>query len=247
MSRLPLVGALLPWSLIDGHWSGSRGTVVVRTRYIDDALREALGRGCEQVMILGAGFDTRAYRIAGIDRVRVFEVDLPATQAVKRDAVVQRLGAVPENVTLVAADLALPTLDAIMRAGGYRPEVPTFFVCEGVTHYLSAPVVDALFRWVSGAAPVSRLVFTYIHRSILDNAPSFPGADRTLATVRRSGEPYTFGFDPAELSGYLAGRGLRLIEDVGATEYRERYLAPLGREREPLSEFQRVALAEIAR
>jgi len=62
LSRLPVVGAALPWSLIDGHWPGSRGTVVVRTRYIDDALGEALRSGVEQVVILGAGFDSRAYR-----------------------------------------------------------------------------------------------------------------------------------------------------------------------------------------
>jgi O-methyltransferase involved in polyketide biosynthesis len=68
-----------------------------------------------------------------------------------------------------------------------------------------------------------------------------------LAIVRRVGEPYTFGFDPAELPNYLAARSLSLIEDVDAGIYRARYLTPLGRGREPLSEFQRAALAEIAR
>src|SRR5215831_12904979 len=82
--RLPLIGAALPWSFLDGHWSGSRGTVAVRTRYIDDRLRDALAGGVEQVVILGAGFDSRAYRIPGIERTRVFELDHPATQAQKR-------------------------------------------------------------------------------------------------------------------------------------------------------------------
>src|SRR5262245_56108719 len=81
LSRLPVVGAALPWGLVDGHWDGSRGTVAVRTRYIDDALGVALRNGVEQVVILGAGFDSRAYRIPGIERVRVFEVDHPVTQA----------------------------------------------------------------------------------------------------------------------------------------------------------------------
>jgi methyltransferase (TIGR00027 family) len=69
LSRLPLLGAALPWSAVDGHWSGPRGTVAVRTRYIDDALGQALASGAEQVVILGAGFDCRAYRIARIEDV----------------------------------------------------------------------------------------------------------------------------------------------------------------------------------
>jgi methyltransferase (TIGR00027 family) len=246
LSRLPLVGAALPWSLIDGHVAGSRGTVVVRTRYIDDVLRDALRQGARQVVILGAGFDSRAYRIAGIDRVRVFEVDLPQTQASKHRLVLSRLGALPPHVTLIPADLTAPGLDAVMREAGFRAEAVTFFICEGVTHYLSAPAVDALFRHVARAAAGSRMVFTYIHRAILEGTPTFAGADTTLATVRRSGEPYTFGFDPSELGQYVAERGLTLIEDVGAEEYRARYLAPIGRGHEPLSEFQRAALVEVS-
>jgi O-methyltransferase involved in polyketide biosynthesis len=86
------------------------------------------------------------------------------------------------------------------------------------------------------------MVFTYIHRRILDGSATFVGAANTMATVRRVGEPYTFGFDPAELPGYLAARNLHLIEDVDAEAYRERYLRPRGREQEPLAEFQRAAL-----
>ncbi len=75
---------------------------------------------------------------------------------------------------------------------------------------------------------------------------TFVGADKSLATVRRAGEPYTFGFDPVELPQYLAARNLVLIEEMGASVYRERYLMPLGRGQEQLAEFQRAALVEIA-
>ena len=246
LSGLPVVGAALPWSLIDGHWPGPRGTVAVRTRYIDDALGRALRRGVDQVVILGAGFDSRAYRIRRIEQTRVFEVDHPATQARKKDVITRRLGALPPHVTLVPIDFTTHTLDTVMPGSGYRSEARTFFICEGVTHYLSAPVVDTVFRFVCrNSAAGSQMVFTYIHRGMLDGSVSFVGADKSLATVRRAGEPYTFGFDPVELPPYLAARNLILIEDVGASTYRERYLRPLGRGHQPLAEFQRAALVEV--
>jgi methyltransferase (TIGR00027 family) len=247
LSRLPVIGARLPWSAIDGHWAGSRGTVVVRTRYIDDVLGEALRAGVEQVVILGAGFDSRAYRIPGIEQVRVFEVDHPLTQTKKRAVVVRRLGAIPPHVTFAAIDFRRDTLNTVMTRSGHRPTAPTLFICEGVTHYLTGPAVDAMFEYVAdNAPPGSRIVFTYIHRGILDGTLRSVGADTTLATVRQSGEPYTFGFEPSELPRYLGARGLTLIEDVGASTYRERYLVPLGREGEELAEFQRAALAEVS-
>jgi methyltransferase (TIGR00027 family) len=231
----------VPWSIIDGHWAGSRGTVAVRTRYVDDAVTAALENGVEQVVILGAGFDSRAYRIPGIARTRVFEVDHPATQAEKKRVVARRLGVLPPHVVFVPIDFSTHTLDAVMPAAGFRSSARTFFICEGV------PDVDTLFRYVAASAPAgSEMVFTYIHRTVLDGTAAFAGADKTLAIVRRSGEPYTFGFDPAELPRYLAARRLGLVEDVGAAEHRERYLDPIGRGHEPLSEFQRIALVRIA-
>jgi len=174
-------------------------------------------------------------------------VDHPATQAKKKDVVTRRLGALPPHVTLVPIDFTTDTLDTVMPGSGYRREAKTFFICEGVTHYLSAHAVDAVFRYVARSATAgSQMVFTYIHRGILDGSVTFVGANKSLATVRRAGEPYTFGFDPLELPRYLAARNLILIEDVGASAYRERYLVPLGRGQEQLSEFQRAALVEIA-
>jgi methyltransferase (TIGR00027 family) len=247
LSRLPVVGAAFPWSLVDGHWAGPRGTVAVRTRYIDDVLGDALRDGVDQVVILGAGFDCRAYRLPGIDRVRVFEVDHPATQARKTAVVRRRLGAVPGHVAMVAIDFTTRSLEAVMPGAGYRRGARTFFICEGVTHYLSASDIDGLFRFVVGsAASGSRMIFTYIHRAMLEGAVAFAGAANTLATVRRAGEPYTFGFDPDDLPQQLAAHRLRLIEEVGPTDYRERYLRPLGRQDQPLAEFQRAALVEVA-
>jgi len=174
-------------------------------------------------------------------------VDHPMTQGKKQDMLRRRLGALPPHVAMIAIDFNTHTLDTVLPGAGYRWEAQTFFICEGVTHYLSAGAVDTLFRYVARNAAVgSQMVFTYIHRAALDGSVTFAGAERTLAAVQRTGEPYTFGFDPAALPQYLTARSLILIEDVGASTYRERYLIPLGRGQEPLAEFQRAAVVEVA-
>ncbi len=186
LSRLPLVGAMVPWSLIDGHWAGSRGTVAVRTRYIDDALAAALRNGVEQVVILGAGFDSRAYRVPGMDRIRVFEVDHPidAGREEEGGGTTTRKHS-RAHVEFVPIDFSTHTLDAMLPAAGFRATTRTFFICEGVTHYLSASDVDTLFRYVARSADAgSEMVFTYIHRTILDGTATFAGAGKTLAIVR---------------------------------------------------------------
>jgi methyltransferase (TIGR00027 family) len=246
--RIPAIGAAVPWSIVDGHWSGPRGTVAVRTRYFDDVLGAALRGGAEQVVILGAGFDCRAYRIPGIERTRVFEVDHPATQARKKAVIMRRLSAIPPHVTFVPIDFSTDSLDTAMPRAGYRRDVVTLFICEGVTHYLSQEAVDTIFRYVVQNAQVgSRIVFTYVHRGLLDGSVNFAGGADTLSTVRRVGEPYTFGFDPAALPQHLSALGLDVIEDVGASQYRERFLQPRGRAGESLAEFQRAAVAQVTR
>src|SRR5262245_17756958 len=246
--RIPAIGAAVPWSIIDGHWSGPRGTVAVRTRYIDDVLDAALRRGAHQGVLLGSGFDCRSYRIPGIERTRVFEVDHPVTQQKKKAVIIRRLSAIPSHVTFVPADFSRDSLDSVMPRSGYRRDAVTLFICEGVTHYLSLEAVDTIFRHVvQNAQAGSQIVFTYIHRGLLDGSVSFAGGDDTLSAVRRVGEPYTFGFDPVALPRHPSALGLELIEDVGASEYRERFLQPRGRAAEPLAEFQRAAVAQVAR
>ena len=88
-------------ALRERRMPGTLGAILCRTRYIDDVLKRSLEEGLDQVVILGAGFDTRAYRISSMDGVQVFEVDLPGTRKLKQIRVEKVLGAVPENVTLI--------------------------------------------------------------------------------------------------------------------------------------------------
>jgi methyltransferase (TIGR00027 family) len=225
VSRVPGLRELVPW-LIDWRWPGARPSGIARTRLIDDALVAALGDGIDQVAILGAGFDCRAYRLSGLDRTRVFEVDRPRTLAVKRGRLRRRLGALPAHVAFVAVDLDRQGLGEALLASGFDVTRRSFFVWEGVTNYLTERAVDATLRFLGTVAPGSQVLFTYVHRGVLVDPAQFAGTRRLVRTLGRTGEVWTFGLDPCELPGFLEARGLRLIEDIGSLEYRARYLRP---------------------
>jgi methyltransferase (TIGR00027 family) len=227
-ARLPLVGAGL-CRFIDRRWPGARTSAVARTRLIDEAVAAALRDGIEQLVILGAGFDCRAYRLPALERVRVFEVDHPSTAASKRARLTTLLGGLPGHVVFVGLDFDRQTLLAALDAAGCDRGRRSMIIWEGVTNYLTVAAVDATVRDVATFAGGSHLVFTYVHRGFLDGSVAFEGAEHLGEMLNRAGEPWTFGFDPAELPAYLAARGITLIDDVGACEYRARYLGAAGR------------------
>jgi methyltransferase (TIGR00027 family) len=217
-------------SLRERRMPGSLGSILCRTRYIDDVLRSSLEEGVDQIVILGAGFDSRAYRIPGISQVQVFEIDLPGTREFKQKRLEKVLGKVPENLTLIGMNFDTQNLDEVLRTAGFKQGKRTLFIWEGVTQYITAEAVDDTLDFVSnGSGPGSAIVFTYVRRGIIDGTDQ-PEWFRGFASfAEKVGSPMIFGLDPDQLEHYLSERGLALVEQVGAAEYRELYLKPLGR------------------
>ena len=242
-SKLPLLGRLLPW-YIDWRWPGVRPSAIGRTCWIDEQLRSALGDGIVQVVMLGAGYDCRAYRMAGMERSRVFELDHPSTLQMKVKRLQHLLRALPENVAFVPVDFDRQDFTTLLPASGFDRTIPSFFLWEGVIHYLTAEAVDRTVRSIASlSAPGSRLVFTYIHRGLLDGSVDFGDLKRVPGTLKDAGETWTFGFYPQHLARYLAERGFALVTDIGSTEYRKQYLGVSGPHLRGF-EFYRAALAE---
>jgi methyltransferase (TIGR00027 family) len=242
-AQVPVLRQLVP-RLIDRRAPGPRISAVVRTRLIDDAIAEGLEGGARQLVILGAGHDSRAYRLEAARGVRVYEVDHPTTQAAKRARVRRMLGKEPPRVTFVPIDFASQQLGPPLFAAGYDPKALTFVVWEGVTNYLDADAVDSTLRWIAGNAPSrSRLSFTYVDRALLDGSKTFPGSQRWVQSVEKAGEPFTFGLDPDALDRYLAERGLELLDDTTTAVALARYGR---RDDEAPPAFYHVALAQIA-
>ena len=240
---VPGLRELLPW-FIDRRWPGPRSAVVARTRRIDELIAQALAEPVEQFVVLGAGFDTRAYRLPGLRDLRVFEVDHPDTQAAKRSVLAHALPAPPAHVRFVAIDFTRSNLESVMDSAGYRESARSLILWEGTTNYLTEAAVDATLRWCARAAPGSRLLFTYVHRDILTRPETFFGWQRLFASLERSGERFTFGMEPAAVPAFLAARGLVLESDEGAAEFRRRCYGAAA-ERLRGHEFYRVALARV--
>jgi methyltransferase (TIGR00027 family) len=241
LASLPVVGKGIP-KFIDHHWPGARTSGVARTRLIDDLMMEAFQSGLEQVVILGAGFDARPYRLVCPRTTRFYEVDQPSTSRTKRRMIAERLGALPPDVAFVEVDFDRQELGPALTHAGFRQRQPTFFLWEGVTNYLMENAVDSTLRWIGSSLPPSQLVFTYVDKDVIDAPASFTGTQRLGRTLARSGERWTFGLHPAEIPAYLAARGLELIGDLGAADYRTRYLGSPG----VGYEFYRVAIARVA-
>lgn len=229
--------------IIDRRVPGARSSAIARTKFIDDAIEASLGEGIEQLVILGGGFDSRAYRLPSLQRVRVFEVDHPDTQGAKRTAL-ELLAPASENVRFVAIDFNEQDLAAVMTAAGYREAAQTFFLWEGVTNYLAEDAVDKTLRWCARASTGSRLLFTYVHRDVLTNPSAFIGTEKLFESLEKFGEKWTFGIEPSRLGEFLAQRNLVLETDLGAAEYRELFYDKAASKLHGY-EFYRIAVARI--
>jgi methyltransferase (TIGR00027 family) len=211
---LPAVGPTLTW-LLDRWIPGPRPSAVVRTRLIDDALRSAVAEGVQQVVILGAGFDTRAYRMPELRRLAVFEVDHPDTQAAKLHVLEGELEMWPDQVTFVSVDFDGDQLATALTDAGLRRGLTTFLIWEGVASYLTPEAVDATVRSASSVSgPGSHLVLTYVDRGLIDDTRQFPHAAAWVRSVTRAGEPFVFGFEPAQLPRYLNEGCWDLVDDL---------------------------------
>lgn len=206
-----------------GLWAN----LACRKHYIDDNLEHALG-DIDAVVILGAGFDTRAYRLARHSDIPIFEVDQPLNVQRKEKVIARVLGTPPASVRLVSVDFERDDLMEALAARGHRATDRTFFVWEGVTQYLTEPAVLATFTQLAQAAPGSRLDFTYVRRDFIDGDELY-GSPVLYKRMRQRRQVWKFGLLPEDIADFIAPYGWRLIEQAGPEVMMERYVRPAGR------------------
>jgi methyltransferase (TIGR00027 family) len=223
---------------------GVIGCFICRTRYIDDAVLRAVVEEFDAVVNLGAGVDTRAFRIPGIEEVRYFEMDLPELLDAKKQYIDKKIGGLPANLSLVPIDFDSQNIGEALQKAGYSPSSRTLFIWEGVTQYITRDVIDTVLEYVARAASGSRIVFTYVLESFIDGSV-IPAGLKSLyrMTLKKKDPLWLSGFDRAGMPEFLSRFSLHLIEDVGHEEHMERYIRPLGRDLS-VFEIERIVLAE---
>lgn len=197
--------------VLDSAAPGARAAGIARTKWIDDEVTAALAQA-RQLVLLGAGFDTRAFRLPAATRAITFELDHPETSRAKQ-AALKKHGPLPERVRFITLDFNHQAVDAVLTQAGFDKTQPACFVWEGVTNYLTSEAIDSVLRQIQQAAPGSILLVTYIDRAVLDHPERFFGAAKLMARLESYGEPWTFGYSPEALSTFLAARGFQLLSN----------------------------------
>lgn len=227
LARWPLAGELL-FRASERRSPGVWGGILCRKRYIDEKLIEALGTGIGAVVNLGAGLDTRAYRLPPLSKVPVFEVDLPENIEYKKSKLQQLFGGVPSHVVLVPVDFLSQDLESVMQTYGYQAGQSSFFIWEGVTQYLPEPAVRKTFEFLANASAGSRMVFTYIRKDFIEGTSRY-GLEALYQASRGRGQWWWFGLQPEQVAAFLIEFSWRELEQAGSREYTEWYLQPAGR------------------
>jgi methyltransferase (TIGR00027 family) len=185
-----------------------------RTKRFDAALLDAIQNGARQLVVLGAGFDSRAYRFQSqLGDVRVMEVDYGPTQAYKKQRLGEILEVIPSNVSFVPMDFTKDSLLEQLRNAGYSEQQKTFFLWEGVTYYLPESAVKDTLQFVRDhSASGSRIAFDYF-------GANNPAINNPRHVYARWGEPLLFGFPNSSAREYVQQEGLGVLSDTPGLEY----------------------------
>lgn len=223
--KVPLVRRVAP-ALIERLLPGGVAFELARTKFMDEALAQEVAAGARQVIMLGAGLDSRPYRMADqLAGAEIFEVDHPVTAAFKQERLKAVLGGAPEHVTYVQIDFNKQDLGEVLAGAGYDRTLRSVVIWSGVAPYLEPEGVSATLRWMAGQAPGSVLVFDYCWQEYVDGElDHLPGAGNLRRRVEAQGEPLLWGIPKGKAGQCMADHGLELIEDLDGEAGRARYL-----------------------
>jgi len=212
---------------------GVNGFLVARCRYMDDMLQDCLNNGLQQLVVLGAGYDSRAYRFEQLKpNVKVFEIDHPATQQVKRKKVRAIFGEMPAHVVYTSIDFNTQTLEQRLPESGYSEHLKTLFIWEGVVMYLSLRAVESTLKFIAHhAGTSSQVVFDYIYTALLDNTVRHGEVSRMRRVRHVSGEGLTFSIPQGTIKDFLEKRGFIQVKDVSSEDLHQLYFSGLNAKR----------------
>jgi len=232
------------------HVFGPKGIypwVIARTKYIDDWFLGAAQDGFTQVLILGAGFDSRSIRFKeDLDNMRIFELDAGTTQIIKTSQFKKRQVNFPENVTLIPINFELESILPKLEKAGFRRDARTLLLMEGVLQYINPVSVRQIMAALKKVtAPGSRLICDFAQASFFSQDKSGFGKSGLKKRLARFGETFQFGLDDSEVGPFFGEYGFKLIEYVKPADLEEMYFKDAkGRIQARVSDTQCIVAAE---
>jgi len=211
---------------------GLKNSITARCRYFDDFTKRSMEEGISQLVILGAGYDSRAFRIEGLKRIKIFEVDHPATQSVKIDKIKKVFGALPDYVAYVSIDFIREDLGQKLPEAGYDRSKKTLFIMEGVLHYLPPSTVDGILSFIAkNSGKGSSIIFDYFPQSVVDGSTTLEVGRNIHNGMAQGDEPLRFGIDEDRIEIFLTERGFSHAVNVTSQDYKEAYFHGINKDR----------------
>ena len=206
--------------------SGMYEYVIARTKYFDAVFTEALEHGFDQIVIFGAGFDSRALRFSRLNRsTQIFELDAPITQDEKLKASKLKKLVMPENLVFVPVNFNQDSLAEKIVQAGFVAGRETLFLLEAVTMYLPRDAVESTFRFIGDVSGMGSLIaFDYIYAGVLRKDNKYYGErESSLKTLAKVGEEWKFALEEGEIERFLSRYGFSLKDHSGKPELEDRY------------------------
>jgi methyltransferase (TIGR00027 family) len=227
--KYKLITSIRPqWLLqkvIESISPGSYCFAIIRTKFFDNVLLREIAGGIEQVVILGAGYDTRGIRYKmHLKKLKVFEIDFPGTQLYKRQKLVRLPEEIPANIHFIPLDFnERPFYEALLQEG-FSKTKRTLFLWEGVSYYLPEKVVVEVLNFISQCGAGSSIAFDYATRDFVNGDHSTYGGKEIARWLQKIKEPFLFGLNEDEISPFLAKVNLSVVTDYGPDELENMYL-----------------------
>lgn len=196
--------------------------VIARTKLIDKEFMQALSDGFEQILIFGAGFDSRGIRFKDSARgARIFELDTPITQTSKINRYKEMRIAIPENLVFIPIDFEKDSLPQRLMESGFNKSKKSLFLLEGLTMYLQPEAVDGTFKIIREFAGTgSKIVFDHIYASVLRRENLYDGEKELYGSVNKNKEQFCFGIEKGSVDEFLSHYGMEAlsVHDSNALE-----------------------------
>ena len=219
-----LIKFLVRYKLINFKWpffpKGIYEYVIARTKYIDNIFKESIENGIEQILLFGAGLDTRAVRFAEKNiKTKIFELDTLYTQTAKINQFKKRGISIPENTILISIDFNVDSLSEKLESNGFKRNKTTLFIMEGIIQYLNKEAVDELFKLLYELAePESKVVFDYIYASVLRKENIYYGEKDIYKKVNSVQEPWLFGIEKGGMEAFVKNYNFSLIQNLDSED-----------------------------